>query len=137
MPCSASPGCTQGARWPGNWRASRTTCSTSEDGGQTRERLRVNPAQVKRLEAAIDTLSAELAPLTSFILPGGSPASAQLHLARCVVRRAELAVLKAAETGQLSEPLLVYLNRLSDYLFVAARQQNDGGKADVLWRPGG
>ncbi|MEX2642747.1 MAG: cob(I)yrinic acid a,c-diamide adenosyltransferase [Acetobacterales bacterium] len=108
-----------------------------EEGGERRERLRASPAQVERLEAAIDLLSAELAPLTSFILPGGSPASAQLHLARCVVRRAELAVLTTAEKEGLSPSLPVYLNRLSDYLFVAARQQNDGGKADVLWKPGG
>ena len=100
--------------------------------------LRVVDPQVARLEREIDTANAELSPLTSFVLPGGSPASAALHLARTVVRRAErAAVALAAEPGeQVSPPAIRYLNRLSDLLFVAARRANGNGAQDVLWRPG-
>ena len=100
--------------------------------------LRVIPAQVERLEQEIDTANGDLAPLTSFVLPGGSPASAALHLARTVVRRAErAAVALAAEPGEHVNPAAVrYLNRLSDLLFVAARRCNANGAADVLWTPG-
>lgn len=102
------------------------------------EPLRVIESQVARLEAEIDTLNERLEPLRSFVLPGGSPAAAALHLARTVCRRAErLAVALAAKPEErVSEPAVKYLNRLSDFLFVAARVANDDGRADVLWVPG-
>ena len=100
--------------------------------------LRVTPSQVEALERAIDALNAELAPLRSFVLPGGSAASAALHQARAVCRRAErsLVALAASEGERIGETALAYLNRLSDYLFVAARYANNRGEADVLWAPG-
>jgi cob(I)alamin adenosyltransferase len=100
--------------------------------------LRVTAEQVERLERAIDRVNEPLAPLTSFILPGGTPAAAWLHLARTVCRRAERAVvtLTHAEPGKVNEQVLVYLNRLSDLLFVLARSANAGGTADMLWVPG-
>ena len=94
--------------------------------------LRTDPAQVTRLELEIDAMNAHLQPLTSFVLPGGAAAAAALHLARAVARRAERAAVAAGVGG----PALAYLNRLSDWLFVAARLANDGGAGDVLWRPG-
>ncbi len=102
------------------------------------EPLRITGTQVDRLEADIDRLNAEIAPLNSFILPGGTALAAHLHLARTVSRRAErlCVALAEAETGKVSEAVLKYLNRLSDFLFVAARWCNDKGKADVLWTPG-
>lgn len=101
-------------------------------------RLTVTDAQVVWLEGEIDRLNAELAPLKSFILPGGSPASAYLHLARTVCRRAErlMVELKDKDSEGVSEPSLKYVNRLSDYLFVAGRYANDKGAVDVLWLPG-
>ena len=101
-------------------------------------RLTVTDVQVAWLEAEIDRLNAELAPLKSFILPGGSPASAYLHLARTVCRRAEriMVELRDQPGETVSEPSLKYVNRLSDYLFVAGRYANDKGAADVLWLPG-
>ena len=101
-------------------------------------RLTVTDAQVVWLEGEIDRLNAELAPLKSFILPGGSPASAYLHLARTVCRRAErlMVELKDKDSEGVSEPSLKYVNRLSDYLFVAGRYANDKGAADALWLPG-
>jgi cob(I)alamin adenosyltransferase len=101
-------------------------------------RLTVTDAQVNWLEGEIDRLNSELAPLKSFILPGGSPASAYLHLARTVCRRAEriMVALKDKEGEGVSEPSLKYINRLSDYLFVAGRYANDKGASDVLWMPG-
>jgi cob(I)alamin adenosyltransferase len=101
-----------------------------------RERLRVLDSQVEALEAAIDAFTAALSPLTSFILPGGSAASAQLHLARAVVRRAERSMTALAAGAGVNPAALRYVNRLSDLLFVMARQANDGGRADVLWKPG-
>jgi cob(I)alamin adenosyltransferase len=98
--------------------------------------LRVTAAQTERLEQAIDRLNANLAPLNSFILPGGAPAAAWLHLARTVCRRAERAVVTLMHTEKLNPHVLIYLNRLSDFLFVLARSANDGGKGDVLWVPG-
>ncbi|MDR3373056.1 MAG: cob(I)yrinic acid a,c-diamide adenosyltransferase [Ancalomicrobiaceae bacterium] len=100
--------------------------------------LRVTAAQVTRLEADIDLLNADLEPLRSFVLPGGSAAAAQLHVARTVARRAErLTVRLAGESGEPVNPEAIrYLNRLSDFLFVAARWVNDKGRADVLWVPG-
>ncbi|HET6376355.1 MAG TPA: cob(I)yrinic acid a,c-diamide adenosyltransferase [Methylocella sp.] len=100
--------------------------------------LRIVQSQVDRLEREIDALNAELAPLRSFILPGGSPAAAALHLARAVTRRAErlLVALAGMPDEGVGAPALRYVNRLSDFLFVAARYMNGKGKADVLWVPG-
>lgn len=106
------------------------------EGGAAAERLRIAETQVTRLEEEIDRMNAGLAPLESFVLPGGTPAAAHLHHARTVVRRAERLVTELA-TAEPVNPLAVkYVNRLSDHLFVLARVLNDGGKADVLWRPG-
>ena len=99
--------------------------------------LRITQHQVDRLEAEIDELNAELAPLRSFVLPGGSEAAAALHLARTVCRRAErLMVALGRPTSPSAAPALRYVNRLSDFLFVAARWVNDKGATDVLWVPG-
>lgn len=95
--------------------------------------LRITADQVTRLETRIDALNADLAPLTSFILPGGSAEGAALHLARAVTRRAERSAVAA---GACNPQALAYLNRLSDFLFVAARHVNKGRGGDVLWRPG-
>jgi cob(I)alamin adenosyltransferase len=100
-------------------------------------KLRILDSQVARLEAEIDALNADLAPLESFVLPGGSPAAAALHVARTVCRRAERACVELAGCEEVSAPALKYVNRLSDLLFVAARHANDQGRADVLWTPGG
>jgi len=100
-------------------------------------RLRIGDAHTARLEREIDECNRDLAPLTSFVLPAGSEAAARLHLARTVARRAERAVAALAAAETLNPRLLVYLNRLSDLLFVMARAANDGGGADVVWRPGG
>jgi cob(I)alamin adenosyltransferase len=102
------------------------------------EPLRVVESQVDRLEQEIDRLNGEMGALTSFVLPAGSPASAALHVARTVCRRAERAVVLLSESeGEIvGQPALKYLNRLSDLLFVAARWTNDKGIGDVLWRPG-
>ena len=103
-----------------------------------RGRLQVSDAQVARLEGEIDALNHELAQLRSFVLPGGSPAASYLHLARTISRRAErLMVALAARKGEtVGEAALRYINRLSDFLFVAARSANDKGKLDVTWVPG-
>jgi cob(I)alamin adenosyltransferase len=102
------------------------------------EALRILQGQVDRLEQELDSLNDQLDDLTSFVLPAGSPASAALHLARTVCRRAERATVYLAqiEGETVSEPVVRYLNRLSDLLFVASRWCNDKGKADVLWKPG-
>jgi cob(I)alamin adenosyltransferase len=102
------------------------------------EPLRIIASQVDRLEQEIDTLNAELSPLKTFVLPGGSPAAAALHLARTITRRAErLIVALAATPGEIVTPAaLQYTNRLSDFLFVAARYVNDKGATDILWVPG-
>jgi cob(I)alamin adenosyltransferase len=101
-------------------------------------RLTVTDAQVAWLEGEIDRLNADLAPLRSFILPGGSPASAYLHLARTVCRRAEriMVELKDKPGESVTPAALKYVNRLSDFLFVASRHMNDKGATDVLWVPG-
>ncbi len=98
--------------------------------------LRVVDAQVERLEREIDAMNAELAPLASFILPGGTAAAAYLHLARTIVRRAERAMVQLAHVESVGAPALRYINRLSDHLFVAGRYANDKGAKDVLWTPG-
>ena len=104
--------------------------------GDVEGALRIVAGQVERLEAEIDTMNAMLDPLTSFILPGGSPAVAALHLARTIVRRAERAAVDLNEAEALNPFLLAYLNRLSDHLFVAARFVAAGEGGDVLWEPG-
>jgi len=104
---------------------------------QEGQALRISEGQVTRLEQEIDALNAELPELKSFILPGGTPAAAALHLARTVCRRAERDTVRLIAAGEpVSGPALRYLNRLSDYLFVAARLANDAGRGDVTWVPG-
>ena len=102
------------------------------------EPLRIAQVQVDRLEAEIDRLNADLEPLRSFVLPGGTPAAAALHLARTVARRAERRVvaLQDSEGEAVSAAAVAYINRLSDFLFVAARWVNDKGRTDILWVPG-
>ena len=104
---------------------------------EARERLRIAATQVERLEREIDTLNRGLEPLTSFVLPGGTPAAASLHLCRTVARRAERLMVELAGREPVNVEALHYINRLSDLFFVAARLANDGGKSDVLWVPGG
>ncbi len=99
-------------------------------------RLRVRPEQALRLEAAIDRLNEPLAPLNSFVLPGGSRGAAWCHLARTVCRRAERDVVTLARGESINPEVIIYLNRLSDLLFVLARSCNRGGPGDVLWEPG-
>ena len=112
--------------------------SVPAEKGPGGARLTVTDVQVAWLEGEIDRLNAELAPLRSFILPGGSAVSAWLHLARTVCRRAEriMVALKDRPGEEVSAPSLKYVNRLSDYLFVAGRYANDKGAGDVLWAPG-
>lgn len=98
--------------------------------------LRMIASQVERLEAEIDAMNADIEPLRSFILPGGSALAAQLHVCRTVSRRAERLCVELATVEAINEQAVKYLNRLSDWFFVAARAANDGGKADVLWVPG-
>ena len=106
---------------------------TSEKPG---DKLRVRPEQSKRLEDTIDQLNERLAPLTSFVLPGGRTTAGWCHLARTVCRRAERAVVTLARTETINAEVVIYLNRLSDLLFVLARVLNDDGKSDLLWVPG-
>ncbi len=112
-------------------------CVPPGEQGKT-EPLRIVQSQVDRLEHKIDELNAGLGQLTSFILPGGSKAAAALHLARAVTRRAERLLVALANTPgeEVGAPVLKYVNRLSDFLFVAARYMNARGKADILWVPG-
>jgi cob(I)alamin adenosyltransferase len=105
-------------------------------GDGTDDKLRVTDAQVDRLEAEIDAVNANLAPLNSFVLPGGSPCAAQLHVARTVARRAERLTVDLARNEAINPAGLRYLNRLSDHLFVLSRHANDDGATDVLWIPG-
>ena len=98
--------------------------------------LRMVQSQVDRLEAEIDAMNAALTPLRSFVLPGGSPLAAHLHLARTVARRAERLAVELATAEPVNPAAVRYLNRLSDWFFVAARVANDNGAADVLWVPG-
>jgi len=108
---------------------------TPEDGRRPGA-LRIVAVQVERLEHEIDAMNATLRPLDSFILPGGTPAAAYLHLARTLTRRAERLVSELARAEPVNPEALKYLNRLSDHLFVLSRRVNDGGARDVLWRPG-
>lgn len=113
-------------------------CTPEEDEQDPRRRppLRVAQVQVDRLEAEIDAMNARLGPLTSFVLPGGRPAAAYLHLARTIVRRAERLITALQDAERLNPAALIYINRLSDHLFVASRHANNDGEADVLWVPG-
>jgi cob(I)alamin adenosyltransferase len=111
-------------------------CAPDSEGA--RDRLRVADSQVTRLEKEIDALNAELAPLRSFVLPGGRAAAAYIHVARTICRRAERVIVELKDqAGEIvSPPALKYINRLSDFLFVASRYVNDKGARDVLWVPG-
>jgi cob(I)alamin adenosyltransferase len=113
-------------------------CTPDQGKGPGGARLTVTDKQVAWLESEIDRLNADLSPLRSFVLPGGSAAAAYLHLARTVCRRAErlIAELKDAKGESVTAEVLQYVNRLSDYLFVASRYANDKGARDVLWKPG-
>jgi cob(I)alamin adenosyltransferase len=113
-------------------------CTPEDEENDPRRRpaLRVDQVQVDRLEAEIDAMNARLSPLTSFILPGGSPAAAYLHLARTIVRRAERLVTALQDAERINPAALSYINRLSDHLFVAARHANRDSAGDVLWVPG-
>jgi cob(I)alamin adenosyltransferase len=113
-------------------------CSPAKGKGPDGARLTVTEAQVTRLEAEIDRLNAELRPLRSFVLPGGTPAAAHLHVARTICRRAERLMAELADRPgeEVSAVALKYVNRLSDFLFVASRYVNQSGLGDVLWVPG-
>ena len=104
--------------------------------GEAGARLRLNDAPGARLEAEVTAMNAALAPLASFILPGGTPAAAQAHVARTLVRRAERQVVALAAAEPVNPAVVRFLNRLSDHLFVLGRRLNDNGAADVLWVPG-
>jgi cob(I)alamin adenosyltransferase len=107
-----------------------------ETGGKAEGALRIVQAQIDRLEQEIDAMNAALSPLASFVLPGGSPLAAHLHLGRTVVRRAERLICALAEKEQVNRLAIGYVNRLSDHLFVLARHVNRNGADDVLWVPG-
>jgi len=109
---------------------------TPEDGRRGPGALRITSAQATRLEQEIDAINAPLSPLESFVLPGGSLAAAQMHMARTISRRAERLVVTLAKSTTVNPAALTYLNRLSDLLFVLARHCNDNGARDVLWTPG-
>jgi cob(I)alamin adenosyltransferase len=111
---------------------------TIESQKPARPPLRISTSQVERLETAIDELNADLSPLRSFVLPGGTPAAAALHQARAICRRAERQIVELAGIAgeSVGAPAIAYINRLSDFLFVAARYANDRGGADILWVPG-
>jgi cob(I)alamin adenosyltransferase len=113
-------------------------CVPKSEGEDPEKALRVAPAQVERLEGEIDRFNEKLAPLSSFVLPGGNRLAVDLHLARTVVRRGERAAVRLAdaEPGTFGDHAIRYLNRLSDLLFVLARVANDQGRRDVLWEPG-
>jgi len=111
-------------------------CIPETDESEERPPLRVSEAQVAKLEEWIDECNESLEPLTSFILPGGSPMSAWMHLARTVCRRVEIDILRLSEQEPVNSWVTAYLNRLSDLLFVLGRHFNEDGKADILWEPG-
>lgn len=114
-----------------------TPAGASDDFAPSEMVLRIVPDQVAWLEEQIDRVNGSLEPLNSFILPGGSPGAAAVHLARTVARRAERAVAGAGRERRLNPAATAYINRLSDYLFVLARACNDLGRQDILWVPGG
>jgi len=110
--------------------------ATPETEASGERALRITAQQVERLEHEIDAANAELEPLDSFVLPGGTEVGAHLHLARTVVRRAERLMVALADEERINPEAIKYLNRLSDHLFVLARTSNDRGRSDVLWHPG-
>jgi cob(I)alamin adenosyltransferase len=112
------------------------TPDLENDATAKHPRLRIVADQVARLEAEIDAMNVRLAPLRSFVLPGGGPAAAHLHLARTICRRAERLAVTLAAAEPVNAEAVRYLNRLSDWLFVAGRIANDDGRTDVLWAPG-
>jgi cob(I)alamin adenosyltransferase len=111
-------------------------CVPAPNEEKEEKALRVQPIQVTRLENAIDRLNERLSPLRSFVLPGGSVAATWCHLARTICRRAERDVVTLARLERINPQVVIYLNRLSDLLFVLARVRNDDGKSDLLWQPG-
>ncbi len=111
-------------------------CTPASPEEKPGEALRISNAQVDRLEHEIDALNARLSPLNSFILPGGSPAAACLHLARTICRRAERQMVELADSENVNPAALTYINRLSDFLFVIGRHVNNDGETDILWQPG-
>ena len=111
--------------------------ATPFDGGKSDGALRVRETQVSNLENEIDAITNKLDALTSFVLPGGSNSASALHMARAIVRRAERRVVTLQKEKQINPETVKYLNRLSDLLFQLSRLENDGGKADILWKPGG
>ena len=113
-----------------------TPATEDDDFAPSEMVLRMVAAQTEWLEQAVDAANANLEPLTSFVLPGGSEASARLHVARAATRRAERAMTAMAEQLRTNPQALAYINRLSDYLFVLARTANDGGRSDIKWVPG-
>jgi cob(I)alamin adenosyltransferase len=112
-------------------------CLPAAAAEQPGQKLRVPASQAERLESAIDRINADLKPLTSFVLPGGGPAAAWCHFARTVCRRAERSVVSLMAAESINGQVLIYLNRLSDLLFVLARHFNRDGRGDILWQPGG
>jgi cob(I)alamin adenosyltransferase len=112
-------------------------CVPARDGEEAGKSLRITQGQAEKLEKAIDRLNEKLRPLHSFILPGGAVASAYLHLARTICRRAERSVVTLMAAEPINPQVLIYLNRLSDLLFVLARVANHNGEHDILWVPGG
>lgn len=112
-------------------------CVPVTDSSSTISTGRITPEHIQALETTIDSFTNRLEPLTSFVLPGGSQTAASLHLARTICRRAEIEVLRVAESETVNQQLLIYLNRLSDLLFVLARSANNDGHDDILWIPGG
>ena len=112
-------------------------CTPEGKSKRDEQALRIVASQVERLEHEIDAMNAELQPLKSFILPGGSETASWLHLARTVARRAERCMTHLAAEQEINPEAIKYINRLSDHLFVLARRLNDNGTADVLWVPGG
>lgn len=113
-----------------------TPAGEGDDFAPSEMVLRIVPSQPEWLEMQIDGVNDGLSPLTSFILPGGTQAAAGVHLARAIARRAERAIVRAGETRSLNPQAAIYINRLSDYLFVLARALNHQGRADILWVPG-
>ena len=107
----------------------------SENENLSYEPLRLRKEQVSRLETEIDTMNKSIEPIRSFVLPGGNEIAANFHLCRTICRRAERRVVKLMETETINLEALIYLNRLSDWFFVAARKSNDNGKDDILWKP--
>ena len=112
-------------------------CIPEQDDEEPGANLRMTEEQVTAIEQDIDAMNADLKPLDSFVLPGGTEAAARLHVARTLVRRAERSIISLTESEAVNPDVLRYINRLSDLLFVMARKANDNGSGDILWQPGG